>query len=175
MATNTWLKEGDLIEITIPPLGTLRSTVASPHVVQPVDPVRPSSTIKAAIGRDIYHVTVGSPPKTLHVEVLGPEDGRPVLFFHGLSASLQTFKPAIQACGLLQKNKFILFDLDGHGQSPLSLNAYRGLSISQFAQDGRDVLRALNVSSAHIVGHSMGGVKTLFHYQMEILADFLSI
>src|SRR3979490_1402699 len=98
MATRTWLKEGDVVEISIPPLGTLRSPVASPNVPPfPVEPVRLLHTSPGHLpDYDPQRVLIGSPKKALHVEVSGPDDGHPVLFIHGLGSSLQSFKAAVE-------------------------------------------------------------------------------
>ncbi|KAF8586775.1 hypothetical protein K439DRAFT_1631331 [Ramaria rubella] len=155
----TWLKEGDIVEISIPPLGVLRSPVASPNALPfTASPVRVNNFLKSLLGKDIHRMLIGSPGKALHVEISGPEDAPPVIFFHGLGSSLQSFKAAIALAGLEKKSRVILFDLEGHGQSPLSPEGHKGLSIVQFAEDAKLILDTLNMKSAHIVGHSLGGL-----------------
>ncbi|KAF8518680.1 putative hydrolase [Hysterangium stoloniferum] len=152
-----WLKEGDIVEISIPPLGVLRSPVAAPNIALiPSSPVRTRNAFSSfAKGGK---VEVGSPPKALHIQVSGAEDGQPVIFFHGLGGSLQNYKAVIEIGGLEKTNRVILFDLEGHGLSPLSLQGRKGLSITQFADDGKDILDHFSISKAHVVGHSMGGM-----------------
>lgn len=158
----TWLKEGDIVEISIPPLGVLRNPVASPNISPPrVDPVRARTFPGITFDGDVHRMLIGSPPKALHVEVSGPEDGMPVLFFHGLCCSLQYYIGAVELAGLAKTHRVILFDLEGHGQSPLSLQARNGLSMEQFADDAKAILDNLGVQTCHIVAHSMGGVSLL--------------
>ncbi|KIJ49221.1 hypothetical protein M422DRAFT_777715 [Sphaerobolus stellatus SS14] len=158
MATKTSLKEGDIVEVTIPPLGVLISPVVSTTAIPlALEPGRSGET--QGISPDTRLLSIGVPTKYLHVEVTGPEDGHAVLFFHGLGSSLQSFKAAVEAAQLSKRSRVILFDLEGHGQSPLSSNAHSaGLSISGFAEDGKGLLDALEVKKAHVVGHSMGGL-----------------
>jgi predicted alpha/beta-fold hydrolase len=157
-----WLKEGDVVEISIPPLGVLRTPVASSNVPPfHVDPVRTHTLIGKFPSGDAHRMLIGSPPKALHVEVSGPEDGTPVLFFHGLCSSLQSYTGAVELAGLAQTHRVILFDLEGHGQSPLSPQAHKGLSIEQFADDAKAILDVLGMQTAHVVGHSLGGVSLL--------------
>ncbi|KIJ50960.1 hypothetical protein M422DRAFT_65578 [Sphaerobolus stellatus SS14] len=160
MSLKTWLKEGDIVEISIPPLGVLKSPVApptaAPFILDPVRSVKPQESSFPA--NDSRLLTIGPSQKQLHVEVSGSDNGPAVLFFHGLGATLQSYKAAVDVAGLSKKSKVILFDLEGHGQSPLSVQAHRGLSIAGFAEDGKAILDALNIKQAHIVGHSMGGL-----------------
>jgi len=159
MVTNTWLKEGDVVEISVPPLGVLTSPVASPKLSPfPTGPVRTCAAGVSKLGTDAQYLAIGSSSKVLHVEVSGPDDGIPVLFFHGLGATLHSYKAVVEAAGLEKKSRVILFDIEGHGRSPLSVKGHRGLTIEGFVQDGKEILDVLKVGRAHVVGHSMGGV-----------------
>ena len=80
MATGTWLKEGDIVEKSTPPLGTLRSPVAPANTSPfPLDPVRIRTLKRKLPVSDVHRVLIGTPPKALHVEVSEPEDAPPVL------------------------------------------------------------------------------------------------
>lgn len=88
--------------------------------------------------------------KELAVEQQG--DGDAVLMIHGLGGTSNTW--FAQARILVKHFQVIRPDLEGSGRSPL-----RGkLSIDGFVDDMLAVLDALDIESAHIVGHSMGTI-----------------
>lgn len=154
MSPNVWLKDGDVVEVSIPPLGTLRNPVSS----RPLSPIQPSlsKASPASIVPDVERKTLKASSKSLHVEVSGPESSPVILFIHGLGGSLNFYRPAIAASGVEKTHRLILFDLEGHGRSPLSSPE---LSIGGFARDAKALLDGMGVKKAHVVGHSMGGVS----------------
>ena len=79
--------------------------------------------------------------------------GTPILFLSGVGARLDTWDTTVP----LLKNKFHCIALDnrGVGHSDKPTEPY---SIKDMAEDAASVLNALNISSAHIVGQSMGGL-----------------
>ncbi len=80
--------------------------------------------------------------------------GEPVLFVHGLGASIWTWEQ--QAETLLREGyQVILPDLRGHGQSHISEKGYQ---ITNFADDIIQLLAKLNIERVHLVGLSMGGI-----------------
>lgn len=86
----------------------------------------------------------------LHVEAAGA--GQPVVFLHGVSGSLRTYRwlpPEIT-----DGRRIVLVDLRGHGSSP---HAPDGYGIDAYAADVADVLRGLD-APAVLAGHSLGGV-----------------
>lgn len=86
----------------------------------------------------------------LHVEVDG--SGPPLLFIHGLGSSARDWKPQVR---VFSKNYHVIaLDLRGHGQSGKPSGPYR---LPLFAADVAEVLRALSIESAHVVGLSLGG------------------
>ena len=149
MSPNVWLRPGDVVAVSIPPLGTLRSPIT--------DRIPPLATLPVPRARvpsaDTSAVRVAG--RTLHVEATGPEHGPAVLFFHGLGGSCTFFRPLIDALGLSATHRCVLYDLEGHGRSPL---AGASLSIDGFAASGAALLAKLGISSATVVAHSMGGV-----------------
>lgn len=78
--------------------------------------------------------------------------GEPVLLIHGLAGSSRTWKPIMP--GLALHHDVIAPDLLGHGGSAKPTGDY---SLGAHASGLRDLLAALDVSSATIVGHSFGG------------------
>jgi pimeloyl-ACP methyl ester carboxylesterase len=91
-----------------------------------------------------------------------PGDGRPVLLLvHGMAGSGSTWRHAIP--DLARRYTVIAPDLPGHGDSDKTWQDY---SLGAMANALRDVLVALNVEHATVVGHSLGGGVTMqFAYQ----------
>ena len=87
---------------------------------------------------------------TLYYEVTSK--GQPLVFIHGLGSSTRDWE--YQTSEFSQQYQTITFDLRGHGQSGKPAGPY---SMPLFAADLADLLQALDVRSAHIVGISLGG------------------
>ena len=88
--------------------------------------------------------------KTLAVEIHGKGDA--ILMVHGLGGTSNTWHA--QRTMLAQNFQVICPDLEGSGRSPLDGT----LSITSFVADMVGVLNALEIESAHAVGHSMGTI-----------------
>jgi pimeloyl-ACP methyl ester carboxylesterase len=121
---------------------------------------------------DIGRKVLKANSKALHVEIFGPESGPVILFFHGLGGSLNFFRPIINMTGVDKSHRLVLFDLEGHGRSPLSSSGSSGLSIEGFAQDAKFLLDDMRVKTAHVVGHSMGGVSPI--RDIHVVVDFVN-
>lgn len=81
----------------------------------------------------------------------GPGDGVPVLLLHGITDSSFSFSPILP---LLQSDiRAIAPDQRGHGDSDKPQTGY---SIEQLAADAVELLDALQIQAATVVGHSMG-------------------
>ena len=87
----------------------------------------------------------------IYCEVTG--QGEPLLFIHGLASSSRSWKKQVPLFS--QHYRVITFDIRGHGRSDKHIEPY---SIELFAADTEELLRALRISSAHVVGFSMGGM-----------------
>jgi pimeloyl-ACP methyl ester carboxylesterase len=86
----------------------------------------------------------------LACKVIG--EGPPLLFIHGLGSCGLDWEH--QAEEFAESHMVITFDLRGHGDSDKPPGPY---SIKMFAADTADLLCALDVQSAHVVGVSLGG------------------
>jgi pimeloyl-ACP methyl ester carboxylesterase len=104
----------------------------------------------------------------LHVEVLGPSAGKPVLLIHG---STETGRhDFIESSDLSARlvnagYRVIVPDCPGHGQSAAVRDEGGGLvySFAQMASALADMLKAIGVKQrAHIIGHSNGGTVALY-------------
>ncbi len=103
---------------------------------------------------------------SVHVADWG--EGPPIVFLHGL-----TLESSVWACqfhDLGDRHRMIALDLRGHGQTEAG---DAGLTIDAMADDLADVLEALDLRRATVVGHSMGGMATLrfCRRHADVLAD----
>jgi pimeloyl-ACP methyl ester carboxylesterase len=90
----------------------------------------------------------------IHYEVTG--SGEPLLLYHGLTGSGERWRDTGYVAGLADAYRLILIDARGHGKSakPHNQAAYgRGRQ----AGDVVAVLNDLEMDSARLSGHSMGG------------------
>ncbi|MGO9912452.1 MAG: alpha/beta fold hydrolase [Acidimicrobiales bacterium] len=90
----------------------------------------------------------------IHVADWG--EGPPIVLLHGLT--LQSSVWAYQFRDLGDRHRMIALDLRGHGHSE---PGEAGMTIAAMADDLADVLEALDLRRATVVGHSMGGMATL--------------
>ncbi|MDJ0362846.1 alpha/beta fold hydrolase [Rhodococcus sp. H29-C3] len=91
----------------------------------------------------------------LHKDVLryvDVGDGPPVVLVHGLLGSHESWAGQIER--LSERHRVIAPDLFGHGRSDKPSGDY---SLSSHAATIRDLLEHLNIESAPMVGHSLGG------------------
>ena len=96
----------------------------------------------------------------IYYEVAG--QGEPLLFIHGLASSSRSWKKQVPVFS--QHYRVITFDIRGHGRSDKPLEPY---SIELFAIDATELMKALGISSAHVVGFSMGGMVA---FQLAVAA-----
>lgn len=87
--------------------------------------------------------------KDLFLETTG--NGPDIVMVHGLGGAIPFYDPLVTE--LSADFRFIRYDFNGHGRSPLAGE----LSIESLADDLADVIRTQTTSGkAHIVGHSLG-------------------
>src|SRR5437868_6273715 len=79
--------------------------------------------------------------------------GPPVLLIMGLSFTHEMWFRVLPS--LASQYRVIVFDNRGMGRSDVPRGPY---SIPQMARDARAILQAAGISSAHVVGASMGGM-----------------
>lgn len=85
--------------------------------------------------------------------------GDNVVLIHGLGAN-HAFWHLNVMLTLARQYRVTLFDLRGHGYSSMPTGGY---SSSNMAKDLYHLLNHLDISRAHIIGHSFGGVVGLHH------------
>jgi len=102
-------------------------------------------------------------------ESWGPEDGDPLVLLHGgygLASDFHEFRARVGACGAdgaggpgaQPGRRFIGVELDGHGRTRLSGRPPRWETLGD---DVAAVLRHLGLTSADVLGYSLGGGAAL--------------
>ncbi|MHB8218959.1 MAG: alpha/beta fold hydrolase [Acidimicrobiales bacterium] len=110
----------------------------------------------AAAGRtlpvDLRHRSVmASDGGRIHVVERG--EGPALVLVHGVTLGFATWTPQLHS--LADRHRVIAVDQRGHGQS---IAGDGGYSMERLADDLAEVLDALEVTGAVLVGHSMGGM-----------------
>jgi pimeloyl-ACP methyl ester carboxylesterase len=100
-------------------------------------------------GPRLRHGTLHLPEAEVHYLEAGR--GSPLVLVHGLAASWRWWTPILDA--LTERHHVFAFDLPGHGRS----RADRRLSLHSAGQVVCQLLSALGLERASLVGHSMGG------------------
>jgi pimeloyl-ACP methyl ester carboxylesterase len=83
--------------------------------------------------------------------------GPDVVLVHGLGASHAFWYPKV-ATDLARDHRVTVYDLRGHGRSAMPPSGYH---VPIMADDLGDLLDALGIPAAHVVGHSWGGLVAL--------------
>ncbi|GAK64597.1 fumarylacetoacetate hydrolase [Moesziomyces antarcticus] len=156
LPTPTFLKGGDVVEVSISGIGTLRNRIADPAASYPsVAPVRVTRSASAkASSADSALLSLPS-GKQYHVEESGTSSGPALVFIHGLGGNLGFFHAILQESGVAQSHRIILIDWEGHGRTP---SQSASLSVASIASDILAVFDHLSIPEATLVAHSMGGL-----------------
>jgi non-heme chloroperoxidase len=101
------------------------------------------------------HRITGGAGTTLHVAETGNENGRPVLFIHGLSQCALAWREQLRST-LGKDLRLVAMDLRGHGQSERPLDGYDDPSL--WADDVHAVITTLGLERPILCGWSYGGV-----------------
>jgi pimeloyl-ACP methyl ester carboxylesterase len=94
-------------------------------------------------GLNLYHEVYGE---------LGKSKAPPLLLIPGAFMATDSMKSWVSA--FAGKRVVIVFDQQGHGRTP---DTSRQMSYEQFADDAAELLRALEVERADVMGYSQGG------------------
>jgi pimeloyl-ACP methyl ester carboxylesterase len=92
----------------------------------------------------------------LRVYESGPPDALPIVFLHGVTLGARLW--GYQLRDLADEFRVIAVDLRGHGGSGVGTE---GFGMGPLARDLRTVLETLDLHSATLVGHSMGGMTVM--------------
>lgn len=94
--------------------------------------------------------------RSIRYLALGEHEGRPLVFIHGFGGDLNGWlfnQPA-----LAETHRTLALDLPGHGGSSKQVGAG---DVAALTQGLVDLLAALDIPVAHLVGHSLGGAIAL--------------
>jgi pyruvate dehydrogenase E2 component (dihydrolipoamide acetyltransferase) len=151
------VKEGETV-----PVGALLGVVAEPGVAD--------AEVEKFVGAFLESFkppekSAGAPtPETIEAGgrrirylKVGPEEGTPILLINGFGADLMGWM--FNQAELAAERPVYAIDLPGHGGSSKDVGEGSPRALAQAVTDFMD---ALEISSAHLVGHSLGGaVATL--------------
>lgn len=158
LAVPTFLKAGDVVEVSISGIGTLRNQIADPAsgypVVEPVRSARQSASTQTRQNANLLTLANG---KQYHVEEMGNKSGPALVFVHGLGGNSSFYQAVIRESGVAQSHRLVLLDWEGHGLTP-NQSSSEGLSVSSIAKDIVAVMDKLGIKQASLVAHSMGGL-----------------
>ncbi|KAK3702038.1 hypothetical protein LTR37_015152 [Vermiconidia calcicola] len=177
-----FLKPGDVVEVTVGGIGTLRNKVVKAerdnHVTSRVKkgsaiPINNLSITNGGLG-----LTTLQNGKKLYAQKIG-NGPQSIIFVHGLGGDTSYFTPVINSLGLNKEDQSqytsLLFDLEGHGMSPTRANSR--LSIESYAQDIDGLIKTVDMPSQQgvtLVAHSMGClIASLFAYHRPNIVNKL--
>lgn len=147
----TFLKPGDVVEIKVTGLGTLKNRVADEAAENYVctklqETHLPTYNLGISCG-GIGLRQLGF--KQLNVQEVG-SGGDPMVYVHGLGGTSEYWQPLISSLKLEATHTNILLDLEGHGLSPTA--AASVITISSYAED----LASIFTKPGTLLAHSMG-------------------
>lgn len=97
--------------------------------------------------------------RTIAALVAGPGDAPKIVFVHGLGGSQSTWQMVLGE--LADRYRVAAIDLPGHGQSDKSAPGAADYSVHGLATVTGEALRALRLTPAIVVGHSLGGAVAM--------------
>ncbi|HEY2165763.1 MAG TPA: alpha/beta fold hydrolase [Jatrophihabitantaceae bacterium] len=116
---------------------------------------------------EVVRESVSALGRTLSFQQAGPLDGEPIVLLHGLASDSGTWDRAIP--GLAERGlRVIAIDLLGHGESDKPATGYL---LDDFAASLQAFLVAVDIPSATLCGHSLGGAIAVhfgFHYPEQV-------
>lgn len=91
--------------------------------------------------------------KIINVEKVGNGPDT-IVCVHGLGGSIDCWRPLIRAASLAETHTVLLYDIEGHGLTPVANNV--SPTVETYADDLLAVLQANGIDSATIIAHSLG-------------------
>lgn len=160
-----FLKSGDVVEISVSGLGTLRNRVAEAdaanHVATRLAQESALPTHNLSITGGGLGLTTLANGKRLNVRKVGT-GSQTIVYIHGLGGNMSFYDPLLSSLELGKEGSQytnVLWDLEGHGRSPSKATSI--VSIESYADDLLNLLQneSLGISieaGVTLVGHSMG-------------------
>src|SRR3954447_3406579 len=140
-----------------PAVGSLRRALTGPGLEERIRGAEHALFAEAQLDVDEFFLDL---PRTgLRLRVLAHGEGPPLVLLHGVSLSAAAWAPLF---GALEGFRMLAVDLPGHGLSePV---AYRRGEVRDHASRLiDDVMDALELDGARVVGHSLGAMFALWH------------
>lgn len=159
-----FLKPGDVVEISVTGMGTLRNKVAGFREANSTEAKAKNASSMPAINieRTIGDKNLRLLPngKKMFVQITGPPPGQDChILLHGLGGSSTSFAPLLSSLNLSEHRACIAVDLEGHGLSPTLANSK--ITISSLAADLASLYTLLGLSRASLLGHGLGALVAL--------------
>ena len=176
----TFLKTGDVVEVSVTGLGTLRNKVSQSNAQNPTP-----AAIEAASSLPVYNLSITGGGKGLHTLRSGKQANiningsgpHMLVLVHGLGGSMSYYTPLLQCLDLSEGNSaytIVTYDFEGHGMSPTA--ATSEITIKSLAQDLGDIIAIPDTQTDErtIIAHSMGcHVAELFAAENPHMVDQL--
>ncbi|KAJ9606387.1 hypothetical protein H2200_009348 [Cladophialophora chaetospira] len=157
----SFLSPGDVVEVTVTGLGTLRNQVVSrkpdipPSLAPGISSHLPTFNTSRTPGASGL-TKIGS--KLVNVEISG-EGTTQSVFVHGLGGCTEFYGSLLKTTFLEQTSKCIRYDFEGHGLSPTSSRSV--ITIQSLAEDLASLFKHHNNRPSVLVAHSMGSLIAL--------------
>ena len=158
----TFLKPGDVVEVTVTGLGKLTNRIADASV--------PSKTMEtivqvSSIPTHNYNISCGGAgltkisEKLINIVEIGSGTDL-IVYIHGLGGTMEFYRPLIDATNDTT-HRHILYDLEGHGLTPTKASS--PVTMDSLVDDLTGIFASpkFNIKSATLVSHSMGGLIAL--------------
>jgi len=113
----------------------------------------------AMLGIHVQESTLALARSGLKLRMIAHGSGRPVLLLHGISLGAAAWSPLFSA---LADYRLLAVDLPGHGLSD-AVAYQRGRVREHTCLVIEDILDALKLDSAPVIGHSLGGMFALWY------------
>lgn len=81
----------------------------------------------------------------------------PIVFIHGVGLNKAVWEPQVKLFSKIQC--IITYDILGHGDSTIPSDS---VTLYDYAKQLKELLDHLDINSAHIIGHSMGALISVF-------------
>ena len=158
-----FLKPGDTVEVSVTGLGKLQNKIAEPN-----DLNETQAGISDTSSIPIHNLDISAGGAGLTkigsklIDVFSLGDGpETIVFIHGMGGTVEFYRPLIQAANLTASHRNILYDLEGHGQTPTKASS--AVTMDSLVEDLEGILSHpdFETKSATIVAHSLGGLIAL--------------
>ncbi|RPB03692.1 hypothetical protein L873DRAFT_1760014 [Choiromyces venosus 120613-1] len=163
-----YLNPGDVVQVSVSNLGTLTNTIGTPGRRPP--PVLQQSPTPPKNFTQLSTLRNG---KQVYVERHGDQTSSNVIVFvHGLGGNTTFYHPLLSPA--LLKQNLILYDLEGHGQTPTTPSS--STSISTYVEDLENIVSSLPLPPASrisLVAHSFGCLVALTYASKNPLQNLI--